>query len=387
MISRIVKIYLGVMYFYAIQPPTMKFRFSFALILLVFISGCQEKKQPMKTHDLFVGTYTDGSSEGIYTLQFNAETGQLDSLQLKAKLPNPSFLALSKNRDFLYAVQETADFDSLGGGVTAFSLNGGVLEELNSKGSGGAHPCHVVLSGDSQLAVSNYTGGNLAVFDLNSDGRLGDRQLIEHVSQDTTKTPHVHKALFNENGLFVADLGLDAVKRYDKQPHGWIAANQASLDMKEGAGPRHFTFSTDRSFLYVINELNSTITVFARDRVGNYQNIQTESTLALDFEGESYCADIHMSPDGKFLYGSNRGENTIVIFSVDPSSGKISLVGRESVRGDWPRNFALSPDGNHLLVANQRSNNIVIFKRDAQNGNLEYTNQFELGAPVCLVFE
>lgn len=357
----------------------------FLTVLLCFTS-CMDKKE-IALETLFVGTYTNGSSEGIYSLNFNLETGQLDSLQLKAKLPNPSFLTLSKDRDVLYAVQETADFDSLGGGVTAFSLKGGILEQLNSKGSGGAHPCHVALSTEGQLAISNYTGGNLAVFDLNSDGSLGDRQLIDHISQDTTQTPHVHKAHFNENGLFVADLGLDAVKRYDKQPHGWIAAHQASLDMKEGAGPRHFTFNTDRSFLYVINELNSTITIFAKDSVGHYQSIQTESTLASHFEGDSFCADVHLSQDGKFLYGSNRGENTIVVFAVDGTSGKITLVGRESVRGDWPRNFTLSPDGSHLLVANQKSNNITVFKRDKETGLLEYTSQFELGAPVCLVFE
>ena len=335
---------------------------------------------------LFIGTYTDGTSEGIYTLKFNPETGTLDSLELKAKLPNPSFLAISEDKEYLYAVQETADFDSLGGGVTSFSIKNNVLQELNSKGTGGAHPCHVALSGDGQLAISNYTGGNLAVFDIGADGSLEGRQLLDHKTGDTTKISHVHKAHFNRDGLFVTDLGLDEVKRYGKQPHGWIPANQASLDLDEGAGPRHFTFNTDESFMYVINELNSTITVFQRDDEGNFNPIQTESTLDANFEGDSYCADIHFSPDGKFLYGTNRGENSVVVFSVDQGSGKITLVGRASVRGDWPRNFVIAPNGNHLLVANQRSNNISIFKRDGETGLLEYTSQFEMGAPVCLVF-
>ena len=194
----------------------------------------------------------------------------MDSLELKAKLSNPSFLALSEERNLLYAVQETADYDSLGGGVTAFSIKDGLFAELNSKGTGGAHPCHAAL-GNGQLAVSNYTGGNVAVFDLDEDGSLGDRQLLKHTTSDTTKTAHAHKATFTEDGLFVADLGLDALKRYTKQPYGWIPAHQASIELPEGAGPRHFVLNTDRSFLYVINELNSTVTVFKKDDEGKLQ--------------------------------------------------------------------------------------------------------------------
>lgn len=356
----------------------------FGLILLM---SCSEHSKSPENLTLFVGSYTDGSSEGIYSLKFNPGTGALDSLELKAKLPNPSFLALSLDKNYLYTVQETADFDSLGGGVTAFSIKDGLFEEINSKGSGGAHPCHVSLSVDGQLAVSNYTGGNAAVFDIGDDGRLGDRQLLNHNPNDTTGVAHAHKAHFNEDGLFVADLGLDALKRYAKEPHGWVPAAQVELELPEGAGPRHFTFNTDRSFLYVINELNATITVFKRDEDGSYNAMQTESTVAADWTGQKACADIHLSPDGKFLYGSNRGENTLVIFSVNTTSGKIELVGRESVQGDWPRNFVITPDGNFILVANQRSNNITVFKRDGESGNLKYTDQFEIGAPVCLVFD
>ena len=362
----------------------MKKRSLIIVIVTFLILAC--KKEKVQYMEVFIGTYTDGSSEGIYTLKFDPQTGTLDSLQLKALLPNPSFLALSDDREYLYAVQETADYDSLGGGVSAFKLEDGGLKLLNSKGSGGAHPCHITLSGHGQLAVSNYTGGNVGIFDLSENGGLGIRQLLQHNPSDTIGVAHAHKAHFNEDGLFVADLGLDALKRYDKQPHGWISAHQATLELPEGAGPRHFEFNTDKSFLYVINELNSTITVFKRDDEGSYNPVQTESTLAIDFKGESFCADIHLSPDGKFLYGSNRGENTIVIFSVDATSGKIGLVGRESVRGDWPRNFTLSPDGNHLLVANQKSNNISVFDRNKETGELKYTNQFEIATPVCLVF-
>ncbi|MEM8999065.1 MAG: lactonase family protein [Bacteroidota bacterium] len=365
----------------------MKKRLLSILWTMALVLGCGENELPMKTRTLFVGTYTEGSSEGIYTLRFNPGNGKLDAPQLMAQLPNPSFLTISKDKKYVYAVQETADFDSLGGGVTAYVLDDNVLKELSSKGSGGAHPCHIALSGDGQLAVSNYTGGNLAVFDVDQDGGLGKRQLIDHKTLDTTKTAHVHKAHFNADGLFVADLGLDAIKRYGKGNAEWIAAHQSSLKLPEGVGPRHFVFSTDKSFLYVINELNATITVFQRDDEGNFHPVQTENTLAPDWTGGTSCADIHLSPDGRFLYGSNRGENTLVIFSVDATSGKISLVGRESVQGDWPRNFTLDPSGNFVLVANQKSNNITVFKRDSEQGTLEYTGQFEIDSPVCLVFE
>ncbi len=353
--------------------------------IFVFL-GCQETKEPMKTYDLFVGTYTDGDSEGIYKYQFDANTGELTNKFLAAELANPSFLALSNDEKNLYAVQEIADFDSLGGGVTAFQLNEGVLTLLNSKGTAGAHPCHVALSANGQLAASNYTGGNLAIFDLAADGSLGDLQVLDHKTADTLVVPHVHKAHFNEDGLFVADLGLGVIKRYNKQPHGWVTAHQASINMEEGAGPRHFTFSENRDFLYVINELNSSITVLKKDDEGRYNEVETQSTLASDFEGDSFCADIHLSADGRFLYGSNRGENTIVVFAVNQDTGGLSNVGRTSVNGDWPRNFALDPSENFLLVANQRSNNITIYHRDAEKGTLSFLKEEKLGSPVCLVF-
>jgi len=283
-------------------------------------------------------------------------------------------------------VQGTADFDSLGGGVTAFAIEKNALLQLNSKGSGGAHPCHVALSEGGQLAVANYTGGNLAVFDLTANGSLADRQLLEHKTGDTLVVPHVHKAHFNEDGLFVADLGLDVIKRYQKQPYGWVPARQPAISMEKGAGPRHFTFSENRKFLYVINELNSTITVLNRDDEASYYEVETVSTLASDFEGDSFCADIHLSADGQFLYGTNRGENTIVVFSVDKNTGQLTEVGRTSVNGDWPRNFAIDPSGKYLLVANQRSNNISIFSRDAEKGTLGFLKDFKMGSPVCLVF-
>ncbi len=188
-----------------------------------------------------------------------------------------------------------------------------------------------------------------------------------------------------DNTLFVADLGLDVVKQYQVQDEE-IIGPIGSLEMESGAGPRHFTFGQEGRFLYVINELNSTITVLSRIDDGSYDPIETQSTLDKNFKGESYCADIHLSKDGKFLYGSNRGENTIVIFKIDSETGKLTLIGRESVQGDWPRNFSIDPTDKFLLVANQKSNNISVFKRDQEKGTLEYLHEIELPSPVCLEF-
>lgn len=365
----------------------MKLKRNLFFIGILIFMGCQEKKETMETFDLFVGTYTDGDSEGIYRLTFNPENGNLVDQVLMAKLPNPSFLAFSADKKNLYAVQETTDYDTIGGGVTSYAIENNELRLLNSKGSGGAHPCHVAVSSYGQIAVSNYSGGNLAIYDVTEDGSLGERQLIEHNTSDTTKVAHVHKTHFNPDGLFVADLGLDALKRYTKQPYGWIPAYQSTIAMGKGAGPRHFEFSKDRTFLYVLNELNATIAVLKRDDEGSYNQIGSHSTLAKDFKGDNACADIHLSKDGRFLYGSNRGENTIVIFEVATKTGKLSLVGRTPVHGDWPRNFTLDPTGKFLLVANQRSNNITVYKRDMEKGTLRFLKEKKMPSPVCLVFK
>jgi 6-phosphogluconolactonase len=365
----------------------MKFSYIIFSISLLILMGCSEKKQVTKTLPLFVGTYTDGESEGIYRFTFNSNSGTLEEKSLAAVLPNPSFLKISKNRTNLYAVQETANFDSLGGGVTAFKLKDGLLELQNSMGTGGAHPCHVSLSNDGYLAVSNYTGGNVSIFGLEDGGALkSDSQIIDHKVLDTVKTAHAHMAKFSVEGLFVSDLGLDAVKRYQNQNGQFKTANQASLDLPDGAGPRHFVFGKKNEFLYIINELNSTIGVFQKNKDGKYSEIESKSTLDASFKGDSFCADIHLSADGKYLYGSNRGENSIVIFKVDQTTGKLQLVGRESVRGNWPRNFTIDPSGNFILVANQRSNNITVFKRNTENGTLQFLNETELPSPVCLEF-
>lgn len=354
---------------------------------ILYLYGCGTNTEHIM-YDLYVGTYTDGDSEGIYKLKFNANTGALTEGQLAATIENPSFIKFSPDNSILYSVLETNSFEDTSGGVMAYELLNGKLTEKGAMATVGAHPCHIAVSDNGQyLAASSYTGGNATIFGLDDSGGLADDyQVIDLQGLDTVKTSHAHSAAFTKDGLFIADLGLDAVKRFSLNEDKFEPNDQASINLPEGAGPRHFTFGQEGKFLYTINELNSTISVF--ERIGTkYIEKETHSTLANDFSGESYCADIHFSPDGQFLYGSNRGEQTIVIFGVDELSGALSLVGRESVRGDWPRNFTIDPTGKFLLVANQKSSNIVVFRRNQELGTLEFLEEIDVPNPACLEFK
>lgn len=359
---------------------------AFVVLLLICLTSC-EMKNTQETYTLFVGTYTDGDSEGIYRYTFNTETGQLTNKTVAATTGNPSFLKISPNKEYLYAVNETNTYDGENGSVTAFKIDNGQLTTLNTVSSFGAHPCHIGISDDgAMVAVSNYSGGNVAVFKTDVTGKLVTPQVVDHTLLDSTKTSHAHSALFSQGKLFVADLGLDMLRIYPFLGGGVDSAESKVHKFPEKAGPRHFVFSKDDAILYVINELNSTITAYKRNETGAYGVLETQSTLDKDFKGDSYCADIRLSSDGRFLYGSNRGENTIVIFAVDQATGKLSMIGSEDVRGDWPRNFNIDPSGNFLLVANQRSNNITVYKRGKDNGTLTFTHELELPSPVCLEF-
>lgn len=365
----------------------MKIKQGILLVLYFLLLGSCQTNIEDKIYDLYVGTYTTGESNGIYQLKFNTNTGALTDKKLAATIENPSYLKFSPNNKVLYSVLETDTFENNSGGVMANELVDGKLIKKDSIATVGAHPCHIAVSKDGKyLAASSYTGGSATIFNLNAMGGLeANPQRIDHKSLDTVKTSHAHSAEFTEDGLFIADLGLDAVKRYKLENSEYVPNEQASIDLPDGAGPRHFTFGQNGRFLYTINELNSTVTVFQREG-SSYKEKETYATLAKDFSGESFCADIRLSPDGKFLYGSNRGEQTIVIFRVDQDSGALNLVGRESVRGDWPRNFTLDPTGKFLLVANQKSNNIVVFKRNEEQGTLEFLEEMALSTPVCLEF-
>lgn len=366
----------------------MKYRFGFLLVIvgLIFMNSCK-MEDVKKKEVLFVGTYTDNGSEGIYKFDFNTDTGELEGRTVAAKIKNPSYLAFSPDGSSLYAVSEIDNYNNDDGSITTYSIKDTSLIKLGEQSTYGANPCYVGISDNGNLvAVANYTGGNIAVYNTEENGNLNAKpQVIDHKILDSTKQAHAHMASFLNGELLVSDLGLDRIKKYSELKGNYTPSKQKELVLAEGAGPRHFVTAQNGNFLYVINELNSTITVFNKDE-GQYVELENYKTVDTDFEGESYCADIHLSPDGKFLYGTNRGENTVVIFEVDDSNGKLELVGRESVKGDWPRNFTIDPTGNYVLVANQRSNNIVVFKRDERNGTLHFISQVDLPSPVCLKF-
>ncbi|MFS4416168.1 lactonase family protein [Maribacter sp. 2307ULW6-5] len=358
---------------------------SFTALLLF---ACASKEKSENVFPLFVGTYTQGASGGIYQLIFNASTGQLSGKKVAAVVENPSFIKLSADGTKGYAVLETDGFEGGLGAVGAYTVEAGKWTPTGAVVPVGPHPCHLALSPNEKLlAVSSYSGGSVSLLSLRTDGSFdGNVEVLNLNVKDSTKASHAHAAQFTQDGLFVADLGMDAVFRFQSTGGGFVPAGQERLSLPQGAGPRHFTFSGDGSRLYVINELNSTITVFGRTAGGEYREMEHHSTLAANFKGESFCADIHLSPDGKFLYGSNRGENSIVIFNVHPETGALTLVGREPVRGNWPRNFSLDPTGRFLLVANQKSDNITVFERDTLRGTLTFVSETALPSPVCLEF-
>jgi 6-phosphogluconolactonase len=349
---------------------------------------------------VYIGTYTGGKSksEGIYVYRLNPATGALTQASVATLKSSPSFLAIDPKRKFLYAVNEVNEFNGKkNGGVTAFAIDQktGALKQLNQQSAPGV-PCHVSVHQSGKFVlIANYGGGNVALYPVNADGSLG---AASDVAQHTgtggdpkrQDRPHAHCIMLDAAGryAFVPDLGLDKVMIYklDTAKGKFIANGFAPT--KPASGPRHFDFHPNGKFAYVISELDSTVMAFAYDKAkGALSEVQTLSTLPEGFSGTSYCADIHVHPSGKFLYGSNRGHDSIVIYAVDGATGKLTLIGHESTQGKWPRNFGIDPTGQLLLVANQNTDNVVVFRIDQQSGKLKPAGQqIEVGAPVCVKF-
>lgn len=354
---------------------------------------------PQRELLLYVGTYTRGKSEGIYVYRMNPVNGELKKVST-AKAVNPSFLTIEPRRRFLYAIGEVNEFGGKpGGAVMAFAIDQrtGALRQLNQQSSVGAGPCYVSVDAARKFAlVANYGGGSVATLPIKADGSLGEASdFVQHTGVGATKRqdkPHAHCIVLDATGhrAFVADLGLDKVmiNSFDAKTGKLTPSAQPFAATKPGAGPRHFTFHPRGQFAYVINELDSTLTAFSYDKArGTLQELQTISTLPADFKGDNYCADVHVHPSGKFIYGSNRGHDSIVAFAIDERTGKLSDIAHESTQGKWPRNFAVDPSGKYLLVANQNSDSVVTFEIDQQNGRLKSTGQVtEIPMPVCLKF-
>lgn len=351
---------------------------------------------------IYVGTYTSAKSKGIHLCRLNTAKGTLTYTGLAAETPNPTFLAWSPDQRFLYAVNEVSRFNNRpAGSVSAFAVEPatGRLTLLNQQSSEGAGPCHLSVdrSGKNVLAA-NYGGGSVACLPITSDGHLEvATAFIQHrgssVNPQRQQGPHAHGIYLDERNRFalVPDLGLDQVLVYRFDPlRGALEANTPpAATVKPGAGPRHLAFHPQGHFAFVINELQSTVTVFQYEaRTGMLKEIQTVSTLPADFSGKSTTAEVEVHPSGKFLYGSNRGHDSLAVFALDEKTGKLSLVQHQSTQGKTPRHFALAPGGQWLLAANQDSDNIVVFRLDPQTGHLTPTSvSVSVGAPVCIVYK
>ena len=348
---------------------------------------------------LYVGTYTTGNSEGIYIYRMDQATGQLKRFN-SVRSVNPSFLTIDSERRYLYAVNEVADFaGKKGGAVSAFAINqaSGNLIFLNQQPSLGADPCHLTLDRRRRfLLVANYTGGNVSILPIKRGGTLAAAtDVVQHEGssiKEQQQGAHAHCVILDasERHALAADLGIDKVMvyRFDSSAGKLRSASQPSVSLHPGAGPRHLTLHPSGKYAYVINELDSTMSAFRYDsRSGYLRLIETVSTLPKDFSGRSFCADVHVSPAGKFLYGSNRGHDSIVTFAIDENTGRLTYIEAVSTKGKWPRNFTIDPMGRFLLVANQHSDSVVTFRIDPKTGRLLDTEYIEeIPTPVCLRF-
>ncbi|MBK5290985.1 MAG: lactonase family protein [Acidobacteriia bacterium] len=356
--------------------------------------------KPGKNYLVFVGTYTRGKSEGIYSYRFSAATGQLTPLGVAAKSVNPSFVTIHPNGRFLYSVTESTVPGTKSGSVTAFTIDRatGKLTALNTVESHGTSPCHLnVDKTGKNLLVVNYGSGSSVVFPVNNDGGLKEASsVIQHKGSGADRRrqagPHAHSVNLSADNKFamVADLGLDQVLVYRFDPTGSkISPNDPPFtQVPAGGGPRHFAFHPSQKFAYVINEMKSTVTAFTYDAPkGALTVIQNISTLPADFTGVNNTAEVQVHPNGKFVYGSNRGHNSIAVFKVDTKKGTLTEVDRTLTQGKTPRNFGIDPTGNFMIAANQDSDSLVVFRIDTGTGRLTPTGQtLEVGAPVCVKF-
>jgi 6-phosphogluconolactonase len=348
---------------------------------------------------LYVGTYSDRGSQGIYVLEFDRATGKLSERQTLEDKDSPSFLTIHPNGKYLYAVyREGKNADDQHGTVTAFAIDpkNGKLSKLNEQSSEGAEPCHVSVDPNGKLVyVSNYTAGNLAVYPIGDDGKLGAASdVVQHrgssVNPDRQQEPHMHSVVPSENGdvIYASDLGIDKIMLYrpDRNSGKLSAATPPFATSTPGAGPRHFALHPNGKFAFSIEELSSTTAAYAVQENGSLEPVDRTTTLpegALA-EGNS-TADIHVSPDGKFVYASNRGHDSIVIYAVDSDTGKLTYVDNEPAGGEHPRNFCMDSQGEFVWVANRDTDKVVVFRRDAKTGKLSATgNEIKIPAAVCV---
>ena len=369
----------------------MKF-FQFIVCFVMLLNLCSCKQEKNKTL-LFIGSFTDKKpGEGIHVYEFNNETGEADLKFSLDSVINTSFLKLSTNGKYLYSVIESQmDYHGKVGAFSVDSMNY-KLKFINSQDCGGRNPAHIEIDKTGQYLInSNYTDPSLSVFKINEYGGLDPYSQVirfkdSSIIEERQESAHIHSSNFSPDNtfLFVQDLGADKIRgfKFESKNQDSILQNENSIGVKPGSGPRHFTFHPNNKFGYGIAELSGKIIAFKYQNGGlefieDYQSYQNKQEIYR-------AADIHISPDGKFLYATNRGpaEDSISIFKINTTNGKLNLIGHEPTYGEHPRNFGISPNGEFLLVANQFSNNIVIFRRDIKTGQLtKLSKEISVNAP------
>lgn len=341
----------------------------------------------------FIGTYTTGASEGVYTYRFDAGSGELERLSVIGGISNPSWVEISPSGRNLYAVGEESH-----GVIKAYAIDPatGALTCLNEQLTGGEAPCHISVDAtEAYVLLANYGSGSVAMLPIQADGSLAPLTgFVQHEGSSIHPVrqlgPHAHSIILDATNrlAFAPDLGIDKLLVYDLDlDNGTLAPHHVPwIRTPAGAGPRHFDFHPNGRFAYLINELGSSISVlrYVADQ-GVFGEIETVSTLPDEFGGESTCADIHVAPSGKFVYGSNRGHDSIAMFAIDQATGRLTSLGHESTRGQTPRNFAIDPSGAWLLAANQDTSTIVPFRIHPQTGHLHPTGHItQIPNPVCI---
>lgn len=383
---------------------TSRLLLSFALFALLIPSNSNratENPSPSQKYFVYVGTYTNKTdSQGIYLYEFSSDTGKLTSKGLAAKTTDPSWVALHPNGKFLYAANESGKASM----VSAFSIDPatGKLTLLNQLPALGEDPCHLSFDQTGKyLLVANYTSGNVTVFPILPDGNLGEHTAVVKdpgtlgPNKERQEAPHAHwvSPSAHNQSVYVSDLGLDRILIYKfDATNGTLTivdhANHFSITLAPGDGPRHALFAASGKFMYVLSEMRSSVTVFANENQDVFRSIQEISALPKDFTGRNDAAEIALHPSGKFLYTSNRGHDSIAIFSIDPQKGTLTLIADVPTGGKEPRHFAIDPSGQYLLAENQNSNSITEFRIDANTGNLTPTSEsVQVPSPVCIAIQ
>jgi len=391
------------------QRPVSKLWMRLALsgfFALACISGPRALGAPPRSlpvassYFVYVGTYTGPQSKGIYAYRYDPKTGQYTPMGVAAEVKNPSWVITDPRHRFLYAVSEVGNDGKVHGSISSYAIDPktGALKFLNKVDSGGGGACHLVVDHTGKMMfVANYGTGSVASFALHADGSIGDQTGFDQqhgssVNPVRQEGPHAHAVVLSADNRFliVPNLGTDQVKIYrvDAAKGTFAPSDPASISVKAGLGPRHFTFGRTGKFAYLLCEMGSSVVVFSYDAAkGTLTPLQTIYNLPPDFKDENNSAEIEVDQSGRFLYASNRGHDSITVFAIDPGKGTLTKVQVAPTKGSIPRNFAIDPTGKYLLAANQKSNQLVVFAIDPKDGQLKLTGQsMDISAPVSIVF-